>query len=101
MRIKEYILNNWHIIKNKYFIAGFVFILWVSFFDDNNLLERRQLRKERKQLVQDEAYYQQKIEEDKEKLEMLDNEKYLERFAREQYYMKKPGEDIFVIVEEE
>jgi cell division protein DivIC len=100
MNIKEYIKENWHIVKNKYFISAFVFILWVSFFDDNNLLERRQLIKEKKQLIQDKKYYLDKIAEDKGKLEKLDDNQYLEKFAREQYFMKKPGEDVYVVVKE-
>ncbi len=98
MRIKEYIREHWHIVKNKYFISAFVFVLWVSFFDDNNLLERRQILKERKQLTQDREYYLDKIGEDKEKLEMLEDEKYLEKFAREEYFMRRKDEDVFVVV---
>lgn len=46
-------------------------------------------------------YYETRIEQDSRKLnELKTNRENLEKFAREQYYMKKPDEEIFVIVEE-
>jgi len=91
----------WERLKNKYFIAGAIFLIWIAFFDQNNLLERRRNIKELKQLEHDITYYQQNIEETRSRLEELKtNTDNLEKFAREQYLMKKPDEDVFVIVEE-
>ena len=43
----------------------------------------------------------ERIDADSRRLEQLKtNNKNLEKFAREQYYMKKADEDIFVVVEE-
>ena len=87
--------------KNKYLIAAFLFIVWIAFFDQNNWVERYQNIKELKQLEADRGYYQQKIKEDAERLkELKTNNENLEKFAREQYLMKKENEDVFVIVEE-
>ncbi|MDX9929322.1 MAG: septum formation initiator family protein [Bacteroidales bacterium] len=86
-------------LRNKYVITILIFILWVLFFDANNLLDRwRGVRKYRS-LETDREYYSKRIEEDRRKLEELrtDNES-LEKFAREQYRMKKPEEDIYIIV---
>ncbi len=45
-------------------------------------------------------YYQNKIETDNKKLkELKTNDENLEKFAREQYLMKKSDEDIFIIDE--
>lgn len=54
------------------------------------------------ELVQQKEYYKEKILSDRQKLQDL-NSGYenLEKFAREQYYMAKPDEDIFIVVEEE
>jgi cell division protein FtsB len=47
-------------------------------------------------------YYLERIAEDSKKLnELMTNDENLEKFAREQYLMKKPDEDIFLIVEKE
>lgn len=55
-----------------------------------------------KQLENDMEYYRNRIEEDKRKLnELKTNDENLEKFAREQYHMKKEDEDIFIIISEE
>jgi cell division protein FtsB len=47
-------------------------------------------------------YYLERIEEDSRRLNELKTDRdNLEKFAREQYFMKKENEDVFVIVEEE
>jgi cell division protein DivIC len=87
--------------RNKFYIASALFILWVSFFDDDNLVERFQNLREISQLKKDKEYYIQKISEDSERLkELKTNNENLEKYAREQFLMKKDNEDIFVIVEE-
>lgn len=76
-------------------------MIWVLFFDQNNMLDRKKYVNEYKQLLKDKAYYLQKIEEDKKRLEELQtNNENLEKFAREQYLMKRDDEEIFIIREE-
>lgn len=88
-------------IKNKYFITAFVFVVWISFFDQNNWFERLKSMKHLKQLEEDKVYYQKKIREETKRLEELQTDREnLEKFAREQYLMKKENEDIFLIIEE-
>jgi cell division protein FtsB len=53
-------------------------------------------------LNQEKEYYLDKIDQDSTRLHQLKtNEENLEEFAREEYYMKKENEDIYIIVEEE
>jgi cell division protein FtsB len=50
------------------------------------------------QLEKDKMFYEEKIKSDQAKLEELEsNPANLEKFAREQYLMKKANEDIFII----
>jgi cell division protein DivIC len=87
--------------RNKFFIASAIFVLWVTFFDDDNLIERFQNLREIRQLKKDKEYYIEKISQDSERLkELKTNKENLEKYAREQYLMKKDNEDVFVIVEE-
>ena len=45
-------------------------------------------------------FYQKEIEVNRKKLEDLHTDKEgLERFAREEYFMKRPNEDVFIIKE--
>jgi cell division protein FtsB len=76
--------------------------VWILLFDSNNLLDRVKDLRHLNQLEKDKEYYLEKIEIDAQKLKELrtDNEN-LEKFAREQYLMKKDNEDIFVIIEKD
>ncbi len=89
-------------ISNKYVIAILLFALWIIFGDENSIVSHIQSKKQLNELKQQKEYYQERIASDKQKLQDLNrgNEE-LEKFAREQYHMSKPDEDVFVIVEEE
>jgi cell division protein DivIC len=85
------------LLKNKYTLSLIIFLGWIIFFDQNNLVERVQNLNQVHQLERDRIYYTSKIKDDSIKLEQLrTDKKNLEKFAREQYLMKKKNEDIFV-----
>ena len=89
-------------LRNKYIIAISLFIIWILLFDNNNLIDRYHDLKTLIQLKNDKEYYTNRIEEDKRKLnELRTNNENLEKFAREEYHMKKDDEDIFIIVSED
>jgi cell division protein FtsB len=88
-------------LRNKYVLTALIFLLWLLLFDQNNLTERRKSSREYNQLLQEKEYYQKKIKEDKNRIyELKTDNDNLEKFAREQYLMKKDNEDIFIIVDE-
>jgi len=77
------------------------FLVWMLFFDDNNMVSQVQLRLKLSDYEQKKEYYQNQIKEvNKEKQELLTNQGSLEKFARERYMMKKDNEDLFVILPE-
>lgn len=87
---------------NKYLIVFIGFVVWILLFDENNLVKHRQNLVELEQLQAQVEFYKQKIEADKQKLyELQTNDENLEKFAREQFLMKRANEDVFVIIEEE
>lgn len=90
------------VLASKYFIATLLFVVWIVFFDENSIVSHEKNKKQLKQLVNQKEYYIDRIASDKQKLEDLNagNEE-LEKFAREQYLMSKPDEDVFIIVEED
>ena len=89
-------------VKNKFILSFIIFITWLLFFDRNNLIDRAKELRHLKQLEKDKKYYIERIDKDSKRLEQLKtNSKNLEKFAREQYLMKKDDEEIFVIVEED
>lgn len=89
------------IAKNKYlFVIGF-FLAWMIFFDNNNWFYLKKLTEEAQTKRKEKAYYQNEIEESERKLRELTTDlKALEKFGREQYFMKKSNEDVFVFFPE-
>jgi len=89
-------------VRNKYIITILIFIIWLLFFDNNNLVDRIKEINHLRQLEKDRKYYLERIDKDSKSLQQLKtNNKNLEKFAREKYLMKKENEDIFVVVEED
>ena len=88
-------------ITNRYVVILSVFIVWMVFFDENSYLVHREFNKEIDELEIANGFYKKKIKEDKKTIENLQDSLALEKFAREQYLMKKPNEDIFVVVYED
>ena len=86
-------------LRNKYILTILIFVLWLLLFDANNLLDRWRDMRLFKTLEKDREYYNSRVEEDRRKLEELrTSDENLEKYAREQYRMKKPDEDIYIIV---
>lgn len=90
------------LLRNRYAVTLFAFIVWLSFFDQQNLINQIELRSELYQLDTDKEYYYLEIIEIREDLdELLSDNSKLEKFAREKYFMKKKNEEIFVFTEKE
>jgi cell division protein DivIC len=87
-------------ITNKYFLATAFFVVWLTFFDHNDLILSYKRSKELKDLKGKKAHYQDKIRETQAELNaMRVNAASLEKVAREKYLMKKDNEDLYVIDE--
>ena len=90
------------ILRNKYSLTILLFLVWLMFFDQNNLIDRFSMHREIRELEENRLYFLEQIEKDSTRLHELTTDKEnLEKYAREQYYMKKKDEDVFVIIEEE
>lgn len=88
-------------LKNKYIYTSLAFIIWMLFFDRNDVVSQFELRSKLKQLRQDRSYYIEEIKKDRQDMnQLLSNPKNLEKFGREKYLMKKEEEDIFLIVKQ-
>lgn len=89
-------------LKNKYFIASILFLAWIVFFDENSFVSHAENKSRLQELVRQKEYYRERIQEDQQKLEDLHAGKNeLEKFAREEYYMSKPDEELFIVIEED
>lgn len=75
-----------------------VLIVVLFFFSDSSIPKRWKYESEIKDLESQVDYYRNQTEIDKEKLdELQSNTEDLEKFARENYLMKKENEEIFII----
>jgi cell division protein DivIC len=87
------------VLRNKYLLTIIIFVVWMLFLDSNNLISRWKEMKNLKKLKAEKEYYVNRIEEDKRKLqELRTSDRNLEKFAREQYRMKRPDEDLYIIL---
>jgi cell division protein FtsB len=88
-------------LKNKYVLTSLGFIVWLSFFDRNDVISQYDSYKRLKQLQKDRQYYIAEIQQNRKDMQnLISNRKNIEKYAREKYLMKKEEEEIFVFVEE-
>lgn len=86
------------VLKNKYLLATLFFVVWIVFFDSNNLINwyadiRTVVMQDRQK-----AYYKEAIKNTDEKLkELSSNRDSLEKFAREQYFFHEKDEELFIM----
>jgi cell division protein FtsB len=87
------------VFRNKYFLTIIIFFLWLLLFDSDNLIARFKEMRELRKLRTEKEYYTERIKTDRRKYYELKTDNHnLEKFAREQYRMKKPDEDLFIIL---
>ena len=88
------------ILINKYFLTTVAFVLWMVFFDSNNLLTRNKLQEKLDGLNVEKQFYLQEIKKDSTLTDqLLSDSAQLEKYARERYLMKKEKEDLFLVID--
>ncbi len=84
-------------LRNKYFLVLGIFLFWIIFISKADIMTQFKLNQARQNLEFDKQYYREKIEEAKR--QKLIQEEDIEKFAREKYYFKKDGEDVYIMEE--
>ena len=85
---------------NKYIVVSLLFLIWILFIHEYNLLFFANTKQEIRQLESQKNYYKEEIKKDSTNLYKIKNIKEdQEKFARERFLMKKEGEEIFIIKE--
>lgn len=86
------------IAGNKYLLTGVAFIVWMLFFDRNDISLQISRISELNQLQNSEKVMTQRIADTHTELDNLKNSpETLEKYAREKYLMKRPNEDLFIV----
>lgn len=82
----------------KYIIVLVLFAVYILFLDDYSIIATSRLKRQVRQLHAEEQALRQAIVEDSANAaELRDNLDAKEHYGRENYYMKRDNEDIFVI----
>jgi cell division protein DivIC len=85
-------------LKNKYALTLIAFVIWIAFFDRNDLITQYRYRRELNALEADKTYFTEQIAQNKRDMEeLMSDPDHLEKYAREKYLMKKDNEDIFLV----
>jgi len=82
---------------NRYILVFLVFTVWMVFFDTNSFMTHQILDNEISEIENNIDYYTSEIKKDKKTLQQLNDSVEIEKFAREQYFMKRENEDVFII----
>ena len=99
MRLPSFISSVLRVARSFYFLTGMSFLVWMLVFDANDLSKQFDIYRKWKELRNEKQYYLDNIEVVKrERAELMSSPPLLEKFAREKYLMKRPGEDVFVLV---
>lgn len=92
---------NWkYWIKNRYVITLLVSAVYLLFLEEMTLFDLMEYKSRIGEMEQQQEYYEHQILETERSIEELTtNQAALERFAREEHFMKRENEDIFVFIE--
>lgn len=98
-KIAQKIWDKWPpILKNKYALVMIGFFVYLLFFDSNDLPSQIKFNQRLAKLNKQTKYLKQQIDESRSEYEAtFSTVEQMEKFAREEYLMKKADEDLFVI----
>ena len=84
-------------LRNKYLTTSVIFLIWLFFLDSNSFWAQRKTNRVLEDLTNKKEFYTSEIQRLKQsRTDIFTNDKSREKFAREQYHMKKENEDIFI-----
>ncbi len=90
--VRKYILN-------KYSVTVALFLLWMTFFDSTSFLVINELNGDISKYEKQLQFYKDEYKKNDDFYKKLMNNKgEKEKYARENYFMKKPNEEIFILV---
>lgn len=89
------------LLVNRYVIATLAFAVFIIFFDNYSLIRQYRLQQQLQNLYEMQRHYRAEIEKNRREMnELVTNRETLEKFAREEYMMKRDSEVVFLVVKE-
>ncbi len=83
--------------RNIIILIVVLFFLWLMFFDRNNLLRLQSVESQIEEMASECERYENLIREDSLIIEGLKDSAFVERYARENYYLHSPHETLYII----
>ncbi len=85
-------------LRNKYFLTLTSFVVWMLFFDRNDLFSQLEDRRQLREMKASKEFFKKQIAENRNFSKDLQfNAAAIEKFTRERYLMKRDNEDLFLI----
>ena len=85
------------LFTNLYVMTSLLFLFWMLFMDTNSMIFHKELNNEIRDLTEQRNKLKIEIEKDKKLIKDLYDIDNYEKFARENFYMKKDDEEIYII----
>ena len=90
------------LFRNKFFFLFLGYFVYLLFFTPNTLISQVKLAFQLRELNKEETYYTKEIAKiKKEQKDLFSGMDQMETYARENYWMKRDSEDLYIFVEEE
>ncbi len=86
-----------YIKSNRWSVLFFAIVLFMLFVIGRNIIHAIQIGHDSSILRSEAKQYQKRITADSTLIESLKHDSELERYARENYYLQRPNEEIFII----
>lgn len=85
-------------LRNRYTLTLVCFVVWMLFFDRDDVLTQWSRQRQLDDLNRSRDYYRRQIVDARNELDSITvDPAAIERIARERYLMKRDGEELFVI----
>lgn len=88
----------WQKYRFGIIITG-LFVLFITFIAPNNLIESARIRSRISKMQKEQAFYREQARSDSTFLESLKDDEFLEKYARENFFLKRRGEEIYLLEE--
>lgn len=87
-----------NLIFNKYLLTSAAFLVWMTFFDQNDWMTQKETKKQLQATKDNIKFLLAKTEAmEQELIQLQSDPQKLEQFAREKYRMKRDNEDLYII----
>lgn len=90
-------MKRWLEKYRLWIIVTIIFLLFITVFTKNTVIEATAIRRRIKAMQREQQAYREQARQDSAFLEQLKHDWFLEKYARETFYMKGSGEEIYLV----